>query len=159
MSVLQPIPKGRLSYLAEDVGLGESYESLLYESGDFQEIFEVVKRSVKECLGLERSGLVLHLQELPMEVGAFHKVGTDVIVLNKALIDLAVRVEASLTEMKALIYSVLLHEYLHSLGIHDEHEVRALTNKISRRVFGEAHPATILARLGPWAILHRNSII
>ncbi|MBS7651452.1 hypothetical protein KEJ35_08945 [Candidatus Bathyarchaeota archaeon] len=137
--------------------LTRSYRSALSESNDFQEIFEIVKLSVKESLGLERSGLTLHIRDLPVEVGAFHKIGTDIIVLNRRLVDIAVRVGASIAEIKALIFSVLLHEYLHSLGIYREEEVRLLTYDISRRLFGGDHPATILARMGPWALLNRKS--
>ncbi|MBS7626673.1 hypothetical protein KEJ51_06520 [Candidatus Bathyarchaeota archaeon] len=155
-----PIGLGRC-YLAEAdntcLKLTRPYESALHESNDFQDIFEIVKLSVKDYLGLERSGLTLHLRDLPVEVGAFHKIGTDIIVLNRRLIDIAVRVGASIAEIKALIFSVLLHEYLHSLGMYREEDVRLLTYKISRRLFGGDHPATILSRVGPWALLNQKS--
>jgi len=74
--------------------------------------------------------------------------------MNRALIDRVVESQVALNEMKSFIYSVLLHEYLHSLGICDELKVRRLTYQISREALGEEHPATILAKRGPWAILN-----
>ena len=102
---------------------------------------------------MERTGLELYLRELPLEVGAFHKMGTNIIVMNRALIDRVVEAQVSFAEMRSFIYNILLHEYLHSLGIYDELRTRRLTYVISRVSLGEKHPATILARKGPWAIL------
>jgi len=165
LNIYLPPPPGAVRYYRSEnvegdapcLRLDSSYEYALHESNDFQGIFEIVKLSVKECLGTERSGLTLHLRDLPIEVGAFHKIGTDIIVLNRRLIEIALRSGASMAEIKALIFSVLLHEYLHSLGIYGEEEVRLLTYRISRRLFGEDHPVTILARMGPWAVLNRRS--
>jgi len=138
----------------EKSDLNESYDTALRESNDFREVFEVVRRSVKEFLGAERTGLELYLRDLPLGVGAFHKVGTNVIVMNRALIDWVVESQVALNEMKSFVYSILLHEYLHSLGIYDELQVRRLTYQISREALGEAHPATVLAKKGPWVILN-----
>ncbi len=130
-----------------------TYCTQLQESNDFEEIFEVVKRSVKDFLNMERTGLELYLRELPLEVGAFHKIGTNIIVMNRALIDRVIDAQVSFAEMRSFIYNILLHEYLHSLGIYDELKTRRLTYKISKISLGGKHPATILARKGPWAIL------
>ncbi|MBS7623665.1 hypothetical protein KEJ39_08365 [Candidatus Bathyarchaeota archaeon] len=134
-----------------------SCKTALQESSDFREVFEVVRRSVKELLGVERRGLELYLRELPLHVGAFHRIGTNIIVMNRTLIDLIVESQASISEIKSFIYSILLHEYLHSLGVYDELQVRRLTYQISRQTLGEDHPATILAENGPWTILNRPS--
>jgi hypothetical protein len=130
-----------------------SYFTELQESNDFEEIFEVVRRSVKDFLNMERTGLELYLRELSLEVGAFHKIGTNIIVVNRALIDRVVEAQVSFTEIRSFIYNILLHEYLHALGFYDELETRRLTYEISKASLGERHPATILARKGPWAIL------
>jgi len=144
---------GEIRY-AENPNSGQPYSASLRESNDFQEVFEVVRRSVKEFLGEERVGLELYLRDLPLEVGAFHKVGTDIIVMNRALINLVVEARVPLAEVKSFVYSILLHEYLHSLGIYCEPQVRRLTYQISKEAFGEGHPATALAKMGPWAILN-----
>jgi hypothetical protein len=55
--------------------------------------------------------------------------------------------------VKAFIYTLLVHEYLHALGYLSEDEVRHLVLRISRACFGESHIATGLAQNGPWALL------
>jgi len=134
-----------------------SYDASLQGTSDFKEVFEVVRRSVRDLLGVERGGLDLYLRDLPLGVGAFHKVGTNMIVLNRALIDLVVKSQVAFVGIKSFVFSVLLHEYLHSLGIYDELQVRRLTYEISREALGERHLATFLAEAGPWAILKHGS--
>ena len=137
-------------------GIG-SHDIGLQDANNFEDIFVVVRSSVKESLGLERSGLELYLRDLPIEIGAFHKIGTNIIVVNNTLINRVVVARVSLTEIKSFVYSVLLHECLHSLRIYDELQVRRLTCQISKKAFGERHPASILAKRGPWAILDWGS--
>jgi hypothetical protein len=150
-------PDPSMTYATDPTPNG-SCKTALEESSDFREVFDVVRRSVKELLGVERTGLELHLRELPLGVGAFHKVGTNIIVVNSTLIDLVVESQASIKEIKSFIYSILLHEYLHSLGIYDELQVRRLTYQISRQTLGKDHPATVFAENGPWTILNQPRI-
>jgi len=63
----------------------------LDSSENFGDVFEIVKRSVKDQLGKERAGLMLVLADLPMHLGAFHGVGTNSIVMNRALLDRIVK--------------------------------------------------------------------
>jgi hypothetical protein len=42
-------------------------------------------------------------------------------------------------------FHVLLHEYIHSLGVLDEWTTQKKTYEISRKHFGEGHPVTQLA--------------
>ncbi|TFG07739.1 MAG: hypothetical protein EU539_04185 [Promethearchaeota archaeon] len=49
----------------------------------------------------------------------------------------------------AYTYHILLHEYIHSLGIWDEQQCRIITSKITKEIFKEAdHPAMIFAEEG-----------
>ncbi|MEK6948713.1 MAG: hypothetical protein AABX34_00725, partial [Nanoarchaeota archaeon] len=43
------------------------------------------------------------------------------------------------------IFHVVLHEYIHSLGITEENEVKIIAFEISKRHFGRNHIATKLA--------------
>ena len=47
---------------------------------------------------------------------------------------------------------VLGHEYLHSLGIVSELEVRRMIFSLCLSMFGEDHIASIMARYGPWYV-------
>ena len=55
---------------------------------DYGDVFEVVKKAVKQSLNRERAGLMLYLGNLPLQVGAFHGVGSNGIVLNKRVLRL-----------------------------------------------------------------------
>jgi len=128
----------------------------LDSSENFGDVFEIVKRSVKDQLGKERAGLMLVLADLPMHLGAFHGVGTNSIVMNRALLDRIVKGGNSRIQVNSFVYSILLHEYLHSLGVIDENNVRDLVRDISLKTFGNDHPATKVAVMGPWSMLPRS---
>jgi len=114
---------------------------------DFACVFSLVRESVKDALGMDRSGLILALQPLPENLGAFHTVGSNFIVINRTLLG-RVRAENGRETINSYIYYVLLHEYLHSLGFLDEDEVLGLSSRICIDVLGEGHPASMIARHG-----------
>ena len=128
----------------------------LDNSENFGDVFEIVKKSVKEQLGKERGGLMLVLADLPMHLGAFHGVGTNSIVMNRALLDRIVKGGNSRIQVNSFVYSILLHEYLHSLGLIEETDVRSLVCDISSKTFGNDHPASKIAAAGPWSMLPRS---
>jgi len=116
---------------------------------EFRDVFELVKKSAERSLGRRRSGLMLYLARLPGNIGAFHTIGTNGIVMNRNALDIVTRGASSLREINAYVYSTLLHEYLHALGYVAEREVRRLVYDISLDSFGADHPATKLASKGP----------
>jgi len=128
----------------------------LDNSENFGDVFEIVKKSVKDQLGKERAGLMLVLADLPMHLGAFHGVGTNSIVMNRALLDRIVKGGNSRTQVNSFVYSILPHEYLHSLGLIGEADVRSLVHDISVKTFGDDHPASKIAAAGPWSMLPRS---
>jgi hypothetical protein len=116
---------------------------------NFGDVFEIVKKTVEHSLGQRRSGLMLYLAELPDQIGAFHGVGSNGIVMNKRGLDAVTHSARTLREINAYVYSILLHEYLHSLGYIDEGQVRKLVFEISKDNLGSDHPATEIAHKGP----------
>jgi hypothetical protein len=122
-------------------------------SENFGDVFEIVKKSVRVQIGMERAGLMLVLADLPIHLGAFHGVGTNQIVMNRTLLDRIVAAGHPRSYVNAFVYSILLHEYLHSLGVIDESEVRRMVNEISLKTFGPNHPASKIASQGPWSLL------
>ena len=116
---------------------------------NFGDVFEIVKKTVEHSLGQRRSGLMLYLAELPEQIGAFHGVGTNGIVMNKRALDAVTHSARTMREINAYVYSILLHEYLHSLGYIDEEQVRKLVFEISKDNLGSDHPATEIAYKGP----------
>lgn len=116
---------------------------------NFGDVFELVKKTVERSLGQRRSGLMLYLAELPDQIGAYHGVGTNGIVMNKAALDAVTRSARTIREINSYVYSILLHEYLHALGHIEEPQVRRLVFEISKENLGEDHPATEIAHKGP----------
>jgi len=97
--------------------------------------------------------MMLFLDDLPLQLGAYYPVGTNNIVLNRALVEI---VEASISDkptVNALIFNLLLHEYLHALGEMSETGVRQQVVDVAKTCFGEQHIATVLARKSPWVLL------
>ncbi len=124
------------------------YKKSLEDAEDFNDLFEIVKDVVRNFVGRERSGLVLGLAELGGQpgafIGAFHPVGSNLIVLNKNPMEV---VKYTRPEYyKYYIFHLLLHEYLHTIGILDERYNRHVTNLISENAFGTNHPVAIISR-------------
>jgi hypothetical protein len=116
------------------------------------EIFERVKGDVKQVYGRQRAGLSLGLAELGMFKGGFiggmhFHPGTS-IIMNKTPLRLILKDQPH-NIIRAYAYHILLHEYLHSLGIIDEEACRLATLKMTEAIFEEQdHPAMIFARKG-----------
>ena len=119
---------------------------------NFGDVFEVVKKTAELSLGRRRSGLMLYLAELPEQVGAYHAVGTNGIVMNKSALDAVTRSARTIREINSYVYSILLHEYLHALGYIEEPQVRRLVYEISKENLGVDHLATEIAHRGPAVI-------
>jgi len=121
----------------------------LERAKSYGDIFSLVKKAVERSLGDHRVGLMLYLGNLPLNVGAFHPLGTNDIVLNRRLLK-----AGSEVRQKAHIFSILLHEYLHSLGYAEEQQVRGLTYRVCVENFGSEHPVVDAAISGPWVDLN-----
>jgi len=121
----------------------KNFSKQLDKCRDYGDLFELVKMIVRKKLGRERAGLMLYLGNLPLHIGAFHGVGSNGIVINKRLLN-SISFSSS-TEINSYIFTLLLHEYLHSLGYMDERQVRRLVYEICKEAFGEDHPATKFA--------------
>ena len=113
----------------------------LEEAESFGDVFQVVKRAVRDVLGVRRAGLELVLMDLPGEIGAMHQIGSNAIIMNKKVLQVLLKSSKPKEEINAYIFSILLHEYLHSLGILDETETRNLAIKVAKETFGENHIA------------------
>jgi hypothetical protein len=125
---------------------------------DFGDIFSLVKKVVMKSLGEHRVGLMLYLGNLPLNVGAFHPLESNGIVLNRRLLD-KISTDKTSSEWKAFTFSILLHEYLHTLGYIDEREVKGLVYQISAENFGRTHPITKATVSGPWVNLSQEDFM
>ncbi len=92
-------------------------------------------------------------------IGGMHfPPGTD-IVMNQTPLRIIIE-EQPYEVIWAYTYHILLHEYLHSLGVWDERQCREITLRISEEIFKEDdHPAIILAKKGIGAYFPNLQII
>ncbi|HWS19580.1 MAG TPA: hypothetical protein VN239_02745 [Nitrososphaera sp.] len=119
---------------------------------DFNETFELVKEVVLQKYKLHRAGLSLILQMMPSNLGAYHMLGSNAIVVNTYLLTTLKTIVKSTEEYNSYIFMVLAHEYLHSLGIINENTVRQMTFELCKWMLGDDHTATKMAKNGPSTI-------
>jgi len=119
---------------------------------EMPEIFEQVRHDVKTIYGRHRAGLSLGLVDMGMYRGAFiggmHFAPGHDIVMNTKPLEFIIK-EHPHDIIRAYTYHILLHEYIHSLGVLDETMCRQITLNISEEIFqDESHPAVVLAKKG-----------
>jgi hypothetical protein len=119
----------------------------LESAKDLADIFELVKTTVRKAIGRERGGLMLGLANLGGGpegfVGAFYPVATNIIVMNSLPLKRIKETDPAL--YKPYVFHILLHEYIHTLGIIDEAATRQRAYEISAKTFGKDHPVTQFA--------------
>ena len=131
----------------------EEFRNRLEKATSYGEVWEIVKDTVAFSLNKRRSGMMLFLDDLPIQLGAYHPIGTNNIVLNRTLVQIVETAIESKRVVNALVYNLLLHEYLHALGEFSELEVRRMVYAIAQKCFGEDHVVTLIAKKSPWALL------
>ena len=115
-------------------------------------IFESVREDVRRILGRHRAGLSLGLIEMGMSprgfIGGMHFYpGTEIVMNTSPLKEILATQEDEV--IWAYTYHILLHEYIHSLGVLDEWKCKTITLNITEKVFkNKNHPALILAKIG-----------
>jgi hypothetical protein len=140
----------------------EYYRHKILHLSDFNEAFELVKSTVEAKYKMHRAGLSLILQVMPTNLGAYHVLGSNLIIANKRILDIIKKYKSN-EEYNSYLFMVLVHEYLHSFGIIDELQVRKMTYSLIASLVGEDHMATSMARYQPWSLFpelnlfHNNS--
>jgi hypothetical protein len=135
----------------------QHYGNKILQLVDFNQAFELVKLAVEDKFKMHRAGLSLILQGLPTKLGAYHILGSNLIIVNKRILNI-IKIHKSLNEYNSYLFMVLTHEYLHSLGILDELEVRNMTYSLLASLVGESHMATKMARHQPWDLFPELSL-
>jgi hypothetical protein len=128
--------------------MDKNFVGKLKESNSIPDIFEVVKEVVWKTINRSRAGLNLGLVEMGNApqgfLGAYYVSGSNIIVMNETPLKRIQETNPNL--LTPYIFSILLHEYLHSLGIFDEEKVRKLTYSISSETFGEDSIVTQISK-------------
>jgi len=131
----------------------EENRNQLDKAQSYGEVWNIVKDTVSASLQKRRDGMMLFLDDLPLQLGAYHPMGTNNIVLNRALVQIVQDAVKSKRVVNALVFNLLLHEYLHALGEYSETEVRRLVFEVAKQCFGDEYLATELAKRSPWILL------
>jgi len=129
------------------------FSESLDKAKSYAEVWQIVQQTAEYALCKRRNSMMLFLDDLPLGLGAYYPVGTNNIVLNRSLVDVVESQFSDKPTVNALIYNLLLHEYLHALGDMSEVGVRRDVVAVAQKSFGEAHIATVLARKSPWVLL------
>ena len=139
--------------MSENKSSLDRFRNSLETAENYAEVWQAVKDTAEFALHKRRGSMMLFLDDLPLQLGAYHPLGTNNIVLNRALVEI---VEASISTKRVvngLVYNLLLHEYLHALGEISETKVRSTVVKVAQACFGEKHIATVIAQKSPWVLL------
>jgi len=111
----------------------------------FDRIFEMVKVATEGTIGKHRAGLTLVLGDIPNDVGAYHEMGSNAIVMNRNLLRIVEKLSKTRSKRNAYVFMILLHEYLHSLGYASDRQVRTLGRRIADEYLGKKHLAGEMA--------------
>jgi hypothetical protein len=131
----------------------QEFGERLDKAKNYAEVWPIVKDTVEFALSKRRESMMLFLDDLPLQLGAYYPVGTNNIVLNRTLVEVVESSVSSQKTVNALVYNLLLHEYLHALGEMSEAGVRRTVVEVATKCFGEQYIATEVARKSPWVLL------
>ena len=119
---------------------------------DFSGLMIFVRKLVRKHLRRDRVGIMLGLANMGFQRGAFvgglHFVGTNEIFLNRNALNVMKNETGDPELYKAYILFLLLHEYIHAVGITDERATRQITQEIILKEFDKDHPVGQLATKG-----------
>lgn len=117
----------------------------LKDANNYDKVFDLVKRSVEKSISRHRAGLTLILAEIPNHIGAYFVGSGNIIVINKTILNTMRKLTKDKEEFNSFVFSILTHEYLHSLGFTEEQNVRPLVKRICEENFGADHMTCTIA--------------
>jgi len=129
------------------------FRERLETAASYAEVWETVKDTVEFALHKRRGGMLLFLDDLPIQLGAYHPLGTNNIVLNRVIVQIVEAAGEPRRVVNVLVYNLLLHEYLHGLGEVSEVKVRQMVVDVAQECFGKEHIVTQVAIKSPWVLL------
>jgi hypothetical protein len=128
--------------------MNEEFIKKFNEAKSISDIFEVVKDVVWSILQKSRAGLdlgMIELGNLPNGlIGAYYVIGSNIIVMNETPLKRIKETDPKL--LAPYTFSVLLHEYLHSLGVFSDEMINEVTFDVSKKAFGEDNVITQISK-------------
>ena len=86
----------------------EQFSARLDAAKNYAEVWQMVKETVQFSLGKRRDSMMLFLDDLPLQLGAYYPIGTNNIVLNRSLVEIVEASVSSKPTVNALVYNLLL---------------------------------------------------
>ena len=127
---------------------GTKYLEAYGDAVSLPDLFEVVKEMVDCELGRHRAGLMLGMVDLGIShggfVGAYFVGGGNAIDVNRQALAIIKHRQPELE--KPYQFYLLLHEFLHAVGIIDEAQCRGTGASLATKAFGDEHDVTRIAR-------------
>ena len=118
-------------------------------SKNIADIFEIVKKIVRDYTGNDQAGLLVGLTDLGISnrgfIGAFYSLNANMIVINKRPLNRILQTNPAI--YKYYLFHVLLHEYIHSIGYYDENDARQIVIDISRNYFFSRFAIDFLSKI------------
>ena len=122
------------------------------DSQDYSSLLDLIRRIVRDTLGKSRSGILLALEDFGYDsegfIAGYHRIGTNEIYLNRSLLQIMKDDKIPEAHFKAYLFHLLLHKFIHSIGVIEEEKTHMLTRKITIEIFGKTHPVTKIAIFG-----------
>ena len=81
----------------------QHYGNKILQLADFNQAFELVKLAVEDKFKMHRAGLSLILQGLPTKLGAYHILGSNLIIVNKRILNI-IKIHKSLNEYNSYLF-------------------------------------------------------
>ncbi len=72
----------------EESSVAKEYRTRLESAASYGEVWDIVRDNVDFSVHKRRAGMMLFLDDLPIQLGAYHPVGTNNIVLNRTLVQI-----------------------------------------------------------------------
>ena len=66
----------------------ETFSGRLDNAKNYAEVWQIVKDTVEFAMRKRRESMMLFLDDLPLQLGAYYPVGTNNIVLNRSLVEI-----------------------------------------------------------------------
>ena len=92
------------------------FASRLDNAENYSQVWQIVKDTVEFAQGKKREGMMLFLDDLPLQLGAYYPVGTNNIVLNRSLVEIVESSVSSKPTVNALTYNLLVARVLACSG-------------------------------------------
>ncbi len=116
----------------------------IYMPRDLEAILTSVRKAVRDYFGRDPGDAEAIFVKTRRDVLGYVEFGSRVIKINAEAYRRYLEIEGPEASTEYL-FVVILHEYLHIMGIYDEREVRRISMEIVERVFGKHSRAMKIA--------------